>query len=123
MRQWLVQYIVWFTAVTLTHSLLLWSYDLSPTTLYFWESYALNAGLTLAFLWGLLKAFDRLSHYVAWLFMAGSAVKFMLFFWLLWPLFQSDGTVDIFEKTTFLVPYGSSLILETRILIVKLNKI
>lgn len=123
MRHPIVQYTLWLFIIALFHGGILWCIDVSLAPLYFWESYALNVGLTVLFLWGLLAAFNRLSDYVAWIFMAASALKFLLFFILLWPLFKSDGTISIYEKTTFLTPYLSSLILETRILIAKLNKI
>lgn len=123
MRHPIVQYTLWLFIIALFHGGILWGIDVSLAPLYFWESYALNVGLTVLFLWGLLAAFNRLSYYVAWIFMAASALKFLLFFILLWPLFKSDGTISIYEKTTFLTPYLSSLILETRILIAKLNKI
>lgn len=119
----LVSYCFGIVLVGFVHYLGLLTLGRAPAALFFWECYGLNIGLTFLLLGLLLKAFNRLSHYVAWFFMLGSALKFILFFWLLWPLFYSDGTLDIFEKTTFLIPYGSSLLLETRILIQKLNKI
>ena len=90
---------------------------------HFVEVYSAIFGVTFLFLWALLRAFNQLSHYVAWLYFMASGVKFGLFFLFLWPLFKADGVVTVLEKATFLIPYCSSLILETRILISKLNKI
>lgn len=79
--------------------------------------------VTFLLLLGLLKAFRRHSHTVAWLYLLGSGLKFGAFMLFLWPLFHADGEVSILEKTSFLIPYCCSLFLETRILISRLNKI
>ena len=74
-------------------------------------------------LWGLLKAFDRLSHSIAWIYLLASSVKFILFIFWLWPLFKADGIVSSLERFSFFIPYLTGLVLETGILIFKLNKI
>lgn len=79
--------------------------------------------VTFLLLFGLLKAFHHHSHIVAWLYLLGSGLKFGGFMLFLWPLFHADGEVSILEKTSFLIPYCCSLLLETGILISKLNKI
>ena len=72
---------------------------------------------------GLLKAFDRLSHSIAWIYLLASSVKFILFIFWLWPLFKADGIVSSLERFSFFIPYLTGLVLETGILIFKLNKI
>jgi len=109
--------------VCVLHSTVLFLLGHSFTEAYFVEVYLGNFALSILFLWGLLAAFNRYSHNVAWLYMLLSAVKFTLFFFLLWPVFKQDGQVTILEKTSFLTPYFTGLFLETRILISKLNKI
>ena len=52
-----------------------------------------------------------------------TALKFTLFYLLVWPVFKEDNSVEIHEKISFLFPYFSALIMETYILISKLNKI
>lgn len=112
-----------FAMVCVLHSMVLFLLGHSFTEAYFVEVYLGNFALSILFLWGLLAAFNRYSHNVAWLYMLLSAVKFALFFFLLWPVFKQDGQVTILEKTSFLTPYFTGLFLETRILISKLNKI
>lgn len=87
------------------------------------ESYAGIFFFGLLLMWGMMKAFNKYSHLVAWLYMLGSLIKFGLFFLLLWPLFKADGTLTIIEKSSFLVPYILAQSLETYLLVQKLNKI
>ena len=90
---------------------------------YFFEVYLGNFFFTLILLIGLLQAFNGFSHYVAWLYIIASGLKFGLFFLLLWPLYREDGDVNKLEKITFFIPYITGLFLETKFLISKLNKI
>lgn len=123
MRPLLFRFSLVFVLVALLHGTgLLWV-EVSLQQVFFWEIYLGNYGLTLLLLYGLLAAFKRFSHYVAWLYMLGSAIKFLLFFFFLWPILQIDGEVSLMEKSTFLIPYLTALVLETQILISKLNKI
>jgi hypothetical protein len=105
------------------HAVIYYLNDLSFQKTSFVESYAGNLLLTLLLLMGLLKAFEHYSHYVAWLYLVGSALKFGGFFLILWPIFHQDGSFSFLEKLTFLIPYLTGLFLETGILISKLNKI
>ena len=123
MRLLLSRFSLVFVLVALFHGMVLLWVEVSLSQIFFLEIYVGNYTLTLLLLYGLLIAFKRFSHYVAWLYMLGSAIKFLLFFLLLWPLFQIDGEVSILEKSTFLIPYLTALVLETQILISKLNKI
>lgn len=105
------------------HGISLYLLEVPLENVHFVEVYLAIFGFNFLFLWALLRAFNQLSHYVAWLYLLASGVKFGLFFLFLWPAFKADGIVTVLEKTTFLIPYCSSLVLETRILIYKLNKI
>lgn len=71
----------------------------------------------------LLYYFEKTSHYLSFLYLMTTALKFGLFYLLVWPVFMEDGSVEIHEKTSFLLPYFSVLLMETYILISKLNKI
>ena len=97
--------------------------EISLSQALFFEVYISVFLITLLLIFVLLRAFRRMSNYVAWLYLVGSVVKFGLFMLLLWPVFKADGELSPLEKTTFLTPYCCSLILETRILIIRLNKI
>ena len=77
-----------------------------------------------AFVLGLLLYyFEKTSYNLGFLYMMTSGLKFGLFYLLVWPLFMEDNVVEIHEKMSFLLPYFSTLIMETYILVSKLNKI
>lgn len=77
-----------------------------------------------AFVLGLLLYyFEKTSHYIGFLYLLTSALKFALFYLLSWPVFMEDNQIEITEKISFLLPYFLALIMETYILVSKLNKI
>ena len=123
MRLALISFSLFYLGISLLHAIGLYFLEIPFEKAHFVEVYLAIFGFTFLFLWALLRAFNQLSHYVAWLYLIASGVKFALFFLFLWPAFKADGVVTVLEKTTFLIPYCSSLVLETRILISKLNKI
>ncbi len=71
----------------------------------------------------LLYYFEKTSHYLSFLYLMTTALKFTLFYLLVWPVFKEDNSIEMHEKISFLFPYFSALIMETYILISKLNKI
>lgn len=123
MRLALISFSLFYLGISLLHAIGLCFLEIPFDKAHFVEVYLAIFGITFIFLWALLRAFNQLSHYVAWLYLMASGVKFGLFFLFLWPVFKADGQFSALEKTTFLIPYCCSLILETRILIVRLNKI
>ena len=123
MRLQLGSFTLIYLIVALFHFFTLYFLEISLSQALFFEVYISVFLITLLLLFGLLRAFIRMSNYVAWLYLVGSVVKFGLFMLSLWPVFKADGELSSLEKTTFLIPYCCSLILETRILIVRLNKI
>lgn len=120
-------FFLWFTLLFIfigaMHFTALSLMDISPNTVFFWECYLGNYFLTLLLLFALLRAFERLSHSIAWICLLTSGLKFAFFFLLLLPLFKADGSVTNVERFSFFVPYFSGLILETGALINKLNKL
>jgi hypothetical protein len=109
--------------VALVHFFTLYFLEISFSQTLFFGVYISVFLITFLLLFGLIRAFKRMSNYVAWLYLVGSVLKLWLFMLLLWPVFKADGQLSTLEKTIFLVPYCCSLILETRILIIRLNKI
>ena len=55
------------------------------------------------------------------IFMAGSGLKFLFFFLLFYPEYNSDGEMQTIEFVTFFVPYAVCLILEVIYLSKQLN--
>lgn len=61
------------------------------------------------------------SAQTGFIFLAGSGLKFLIFFWVFYPSYKADGTMVTGEFTTFFVPYLSCLILEVYYLSKQLN--
>ncbi|MAN59095.1 MAG: hypothetical protein CMC08_04585 [Flavobacteriaceae bacterium] len=84
-------------------------------------AYAANfllAGVILVAVYRTLKNKSSLSGFV---FIAGSGLKFVVFFLLFYPHYQADGIMHTAEFITFFIPYALSLILEVTYLSKQLN--
>jgi F0F1-type ATP synthase assembly protein I len=77
------------------------------------ESYLVNALLAATIYIAIYFFRNRLKNNIGFLFMAGSFIKFILFFILFYPTYSADGTLDKVEFSAFFVPYAISLIVET----------
>ncbi|UJH69016.1 DUF6168 family protein [Allomuricauda sp. SCSIO 65647] len=76
-------------------------------------SYVLNFVLALGIFLGLYFLRNRLGNSMGFLFMAGSLLKFVVFFLVFYPVYKSDGTTQGVEFAAFFVPYAIALVLET----------
>jgi len=86
------------------------------------KSYLLNYIMAILVYTLLVLASKRFSTQLGFLYMAGSFLKFILFFIFLNPTYK---TLDINPKSLFFmffVPYSIALILETKLLANMLNK-
>ena len=54
---------------------------------------------------------------LGYLYLIGSGLKFIAFYFFFLPSYRADGVIDKQEFFTFFIPYVSSLILETFTLI------
>jgi hypothetical protein len=59
---------------------------------------------------------------LGFIFMAGSLLKFLVFFILFYPDYRADGQISSLETTGFLTPYLVCLFLETFTLVRLLNR-
>lgn len=59
---------------------------------------------------------------LGFIFMAGSFLKFGVFFIFFYPTYIADGALIRIETTSFLIPYIACLIIETYYLVKLLNK-
>ncbi|RKN82734.1 DUF6168 family protein [Ulvibacterium marinum] len=76
-------------------------------------SYLVN-GLLAAAIFILLYVFrKKLKNSIGFLFMAGSFLKFIVFFIVFYPSYKIDGDMNKLEFAAFFVPYAICLILET----------
>ena len=85
-------------------------------------SYVINGILAIIIFITLFKLRIKYLDLLGFLFMGGSFLKFAVYFIFFLPLFKADGTVVRLESTSFLIPYITSLIIETFYLIKLLNK-
>lgn len=75
--------------------------------------YGINYLLALGIYAGLLQLAEQKSQYLGFLFLFGSALKFLVYFLIFDPLFKQDGSLSTYEFFLFFVPYLASLIAET----------
>lgn len=76
-------------------------------------SYAVNL-LLIVFVFGMLFLFRRkYKSQLGFLFLAGSILKFAVFFILFYPYYKLDGSISKLEFVAFFTPYAIGLILET----------
>lgn len=66
---------------------------------------------------------DKFKTQLGFLFLAGSVLKFAIFFIVFYPFYKQDGVITKLEFTSFFVPYAVGLVLETLSLGKWLNKI
>jgi hypothetical protein len=76
-------------------------------------SYLLNFFLPLAILAFLHGLRNRMKTQLGFLFIAGSFLKFLLFFLFFYPVFTRDGVIGRSEFSSFFIPYFLALVLET----------
>lgn len=109
------------TAVFGAHILALYVRKLPLFEDYLLISYGLNFILTVAIYSMVVKASKKQSAQGGFVFLFGSAVKFILFFIIIKPLFKADGEVSGIELASFFVPYLVCLIYEVYLLSKVLN--
>ena len=86
-------------------------------------SYIGNFALTVAIFTFIFKNKENKTESLGFFFLAGTMVKFLLFFIFINPFFIQDGLVSRMEFLSFFVPYAVALFVETQQLIKVLNKV
>ncbi|WP_236625374.1 DUF6168 family protein [Mangrovimonas yunxiaonensis] len=76
-------------------------------------SYVINTLLAIAVLALLFLLRKRLKDQLGFLFMAGSLLKFAVFFIVFFPIYNADGDLSRLEFVTFFIPYATCLFTET----------
>lgn len=86
-------------------------------------AYLINLGLVI-FIFGLLYLLrNKQKNQLGFLFIAGSILKFAVFFIVFYPSYKADGHISKLEFAAFFVPYALGLIVETISLVKWLNKL
>ena len=85
-------------------------------------SYSVNAVLAITIFGFLYRYREKFRNQIGFLFLAGSLLKFAVFFIVFYPSYKADGDTSGLEFAAFFVPYAIALILETFSLVKWLNK-
>lgn len=83
--------------------------------------YAVNFLMAAGIFIGIQQTLKKNGTYAGFIFMAGSAAKFLIFFVVIYPFYQQDGIMQTSEFTAFFMPYALCLILEVGYLSKQLN--
>jgi len=86
-------------------------------------SYIINLVLVIAIFGILYLLKEKYKSQLGFLFLAGSFLKFVVFFILFYPFYKLDNTITKLEFAAFFVPYVIGLILESVSLSKWLNKL
>ncbi|WP_368736418.1 DUF6168 family protein [Patiriisocius marinus] len=84
-------------------------------------SYILNYVAAIIIFIVLERYIKKESSQVGFIFMAGSGLKFLLFFLIFYPSYKADGKMATVEFISFFIPYAICLILEVAYLSKELN--
>ena len=86
------------------------------------EAYTVNYVLALIIFTALYLLKKKYKNTLGFIFMAGSLLKFGVFFIFFYPIYKQNGAITTLETTSFLIPYILCLIMETFFLVKLLNK-
>lgn len=84
-------------------------------------SYVVNYLLAAVVLIVVEKTLNKNSAQAGFVFMAGSALKFLVFFLVFYPIYKADDEMQAVEFATFFIPYAICLITEVAYLSKQLN--
>jgi Fe2+ transport system protein B len=85
-------------------------------------AYLANYILAIGIFLSLYLLRKKYSSVLGFIFMGGSFVKFIVFFIFFYPVYRADGSPNALETTAFLVPYLTSLFIETYTLVKLLQR-
>ena len=85
-------------------------------------SYLVNVVLAIIVFITLIALKDKFAESLGYIFFAGSFLKFIVFFILIYSSFKLDGVVSKLEFASFFIPYAFCLAIEVIFLIKILNK-
>ena len=118
----ILMFVILIVVFTIHNSILNY-YQIPLFSNYILLSYLLNFILAIAVLILMEKAIKKKSTHSGMFFITGSALKYLVFFIVLYPLYIKDGSVTKTEFASFFVPYGICLLLEVIYLSKKLNSL
>lgn len=84
-------------------------------------AYLLNYAMAALVLFLVERNLKIESAQTGFIFLAGSGLKFLVFFLVFYPVYKADGTMNTVEFATFFIPYSLCLVLEVYYLSKQLN--
>jgi len=84
-------------------------------------SYIINYILAVIVLMVIKKMMHKKSAQAGFIFMAGSGLKFLVFFLVFYPSYRADGKMQALEFIAFFIPYALCLIADVLYLSKQLN--
>ena len=84
-------------------------------------SYVINFILAAIVLMVIEKNMNKKSSQAGFIFMAGSGLKFLIFFIVFYPSYRADDKMQTIEFTAFFIPYALALIADVLYLSKQLN--
>ena len=84
-------------------------------------SYSINYTLAVVIFLFVEKTLNKNSAQAGFVFMAGSALKFLIFFLVFYPTYKEDDNMKTIEFMAFFIPYSICLITEVIYLSKQLN--
>ncbi len=84
--------------------------------------YAINIIIAVFIYWAAYLFKDKQKEHLGLYFLAGTFLKFFVFFTIVLPIFKNDKVFSKIEFFSFFVPYLISLIIETKSLISLANR-
>ena len=90
--------------------------------LYLHYVYAIICALGIFIFVGLILLQKYIGEILGFVFLAGSFLKFGVFFAFLYPIYALDGDISPLEFSSFFIPYSISIIHEVLYLVQYLNK-
>ena len=85
------------------------------------SSYLVNFSLAVFVFLVVIKKLSNNSAQAGFVFMGGSALKFLVFFLVFYPSYKGDGNIETLEFLAFFIPYATCLIAEVIYLSKQLN--
>ena len=86
-------------------------------------AYLFNFSLAVVIFTAIYSFRKKLKQQLGFLFLAGSGLKFLLFFLIFYPLYTADGNISKLEFLAFFTPYVVSVIVEITALSKLFNKL
>ncbi|RFN59141.1 DUF6168 family protein [Marixanthomonas ophiurae] len=84
-------------------------------------SYVVNFVMAATILMVIQRSLKKKSAQSGFIFMAGSGLKFLVFFLIFYPAYNADASMQTIEFVTFFIPYAVCLALEVMYLSKQLN--